>query len=161
MSLCRKIVCWWTERCRGNSPDTLTWVPLTLLYVDFQLTYGCVGPLKIGKQWVEHKTRPFLDAGRYPHTTRVRWFRSFLTAFLKFSKIRMAVETCKPECESVQAFVPCASLSWDSACLFKTERWMHQHLKVPCTRDSKVLRNLPLATADSSMAIQLPLNTSG
>ena len=161
ISLSRKLVHWWTTRIRTPSQSELRWIPLTVLYVDFQLTYGCVGPVKLGKGWVEPQTRPYLDVGKYPHTTRLRWFRCFIASFLKHSQIRMAIETCKPQCESVQAFVPCASLGWDRACLSKAELWLHRHLKVLCNRDSKGLRNLPVVKADSSMAVQLPLNTSG
>lgn len=81
LSLCRKLTTWWTARLQFTTVANLRWIPLTLLYVDFQLTFGCVGPIKIGKQWVEQKTRPYLDAERFPHTTRVRWFRAFITCF--------------------------------------------------------------------------------
>ncbi len=158
ISLSRKLVHWWTVRNRTSSQDELRWIPLTVLYVDFQLTFGCVGPLKVGKGWVEHRTRPYLDAERFPHSTRVRWFRSFLQTFVRSSRIRLAIETCKPECEAVQAFVPCISLSWDNMCLTKVEAWLHGHLKVPCLRDNKCLRNLPLGKIDPSMAVSVSPN---
>ena len=160
-SLSRKLVTWWVTRTHFTSEADLRWVPLTLLYVDYQLTYGCVGPLKIGKQWVEHCTRPYLNAERFPHTTRLRWFRNFLTSFLKLSGIKVSLETCKPDSEAIMAFVPCASICWDAACLARTERWVHNHLLSPCTRDCKVLRSLPLGTPDPAMALELPPKMGG
>ena len=148
----RKIAHWWSTRNQFSTQEALSWIPLTILYVDYQLTYGCVRPIKLGKNWAEHRTRPYLDVEKFPHTTRLRWFRAFLTTFLKHSGFRMALSTCKPDSEAILAFVPSA-VSWDRGCLARAERWVHRHLKEPCTRDGRVLRNLPPGIADPAMAI--------
>lgn len=70
-----------TVRSCTTFTSELRWIPLMVLYIYYQLTFECVGPLKIGRGWVEHRTRPYLDAGQFPHATRLRWFQGFLAAF--------------------------------------------------------------------------------
>ena len=159
--LCRKLAHWWSLRSQFSPDSKLQWIPLTLLYIDYQLSFGCAGPIKLGKIWVEPCRRPYLDVERFPHSTRLRWFRNFLTMFLKASGITATMATCKPEVEVVQAFVPCVSLCWDQSCLAIAEQWLHRHLPTPCIRDARALRLLPLGKINPSLAVQLPPNTGG
>ena len=42
VSLCRKLVHWWLARCRFTTVAELKWIPITFLYIDYQLSCGCV-----------------------------------------------------------------------------------------------------------------------
>ena len=107
--LVRNLITWWRSRVKTDPTAQLRWVPLVFLYIDWQMTWGCPGPLKIKKQWVEAKTRPHLAPERFKHNVRMRWFRSFLQAFWKYSEIQVTIATCKPDHELIQAHIPCVS----------------------------------------------------
>lgn len=149
--LASKVAAWWSARI--ISSETLIWVPLVYLYLDFQFTFGCPGPMKVQRRWVESCQRPYLQPEKFKHSQRLRWFRTFLTSFWKFSNIKVGSATCRPDTEVIQAFVPAFSLPWDAWCVVKAENWLRSHLVKPCARAATELRNLPLARLDSAMAI--------
>ncbi len=158
-SLARKLAHWWTARVTG-SRGSEQWVPLVYIYVDYQLTFGCPGPIKIQRSWVEHCQRPYLIAEKYKHQQRLRWFLSFLACFFKAANITVGMATCRPDTEVVQAFIPTLSVGWDPWCIAKIEAWLRSHLVKPCTRAAKELKCLPLACSDAAMAL-LPAPTRG
>ena len=150
--LADKVVNWWQERVRTDD-ENLCWIPFTYLYIDFQLTYGCPGPLKVSQQWFESRTRQHLAPEKFPHRVRVRWFRNFLGHFWKNTGIKINTATCKPDVDTIQAFVPSVSLAWDPWCLDQISRWLRNHLAGPCARSAKELRTLPLATHLEAMNV--------
>ena len=153
-SLATKVSRWWKTRVVADS-TALVWVPLVYLYIDFQLTYGCPGPMKVQKKWVESCQRPYLLPERYKHTQRLRWFRTFLPYFWKTVGISLGSATCRPDTEVIQAFVPVFSLAWDPWCLVQVEHWLRSHLVKPCARAALELRNIPLVRTNTAMAISL------
>ena len=152
--LAAKAAAWWRERVQTEA-CTLQWVPITYLYLDFQLTFGCPGPLKVSKQWIEARTRRHLAPEKFPHQLRVRWFRNYLSHFWKTSGISVSIQTCKPDVDTIQAFVPAVSLAWDPWCVNQISCWLRQHLVHPCARSAVELRSLPLALKVAAMAINL------
>ena len=116
VSFARKVTSWWLART--GSGTNLVWMPLILVYIDFQLTFGCPGPMKVQKSWVESSQRPYLQPERFKLPQRLRWFRTFLNFFWKTAKISLGTATCRPDSEVVQAFVPSLSVPWDAWCFF-------------------------------------------
>ena len=153
-NLATKVSRWWKTRVVADS-TALVWVPLVYLYIDFQLTYGCPGPMKVQKKWVESCQRPYLLPERYKHSQRLRWFRTFLSYFWKTVGISLGSATCRPDTEVIQAFVPAFSLAWDPWCLAQVENWLRSHLVKPCARAALELRNIPLARTNTAMALSL------
>ena len=151
-SLAAKVAAWWRERVQSEVA-TLQWVPITYLYLDFQFTFGCPGPLKVSNQWIEARTRKHLAPEKFSHQLRVRWFRNYLGHFWKAAGLGGSVQTCKPDVDTIQAFVPAISIAWDPWCLDKASSWLRQHLVHPCARSAVELRSLPLAAQVASMAI--------
>ena len=60
-----RIAQWWTARTSAGTEE-IKWVSFVHLYVDYQLTWGCAGPLQSKKTWLDIFLRPYLDAGKYP-----------------------------------------------------------------------------------------------
>ena len=156
-SLANKVTTWWRTRVVTGSAVT-SWIPLVFLYVDFQLTFGCAGPMKIQRNWVEPCQRPYLIPEKYKHSQRLRWFRTFLSFFWKTAGIKLGSATCRPDTEVIQAFVPAFSVAWDPWCLTLVEQWIRTHLVKPCARAALELRHLPLARPNTAMAIQISPN---
>lgn len=49
----------------GVQPRKVQWITFANLYVDYQLTWGCAGPIKFGKFWLDPETRPYLEVEQY------------------------------------------------------------------------------------------------
>ena len=150
VSFARKVTSWWLART-GTGANVI-WMPLILIYIDFQLTFGCPGPMKVQRSWVESSQRPYLQPERFKHSQRLRWFRTFLSYFWKTAQIFMGAATCRPDSEVIQAFVPSFSVPWDAWCFAQAETWLSSHLVKPCVRAALELRNIPLARLDAAMA---------
>ena len=156
VNLVRKVSTWWQARVTSGENATLRWVPLVFLYIDYQMTWDCPGPLKIQGRWIEAKTRPHLAPERFEHRVRMRWFRNFLQSFWRSVGIKLTVATCKSDHELVQAHVPCVSVHWDEWCESKVAAWLQARLRGPCARDAHALRGLTLAKPDMAMSLLVP-----
>ncbi len=150
-SLAQKLTQWWGTRVNSSPSSQLRWVPIVFVYIDWQMSWDCPGPLKIKKQWVEAKTRPHLAPERFGHNIRIRWFRNFLQSFWRSANITVTVATCKPDHELIQAHIPCISVDWDVWCETQVARWLQNCLHTPVARAARVLRDLPLAKPVGAM----------
>lgn len=79
--LSRKVTTWWSERIKGASTTEPRWVSFAHLYIDYQLTWGCAGPIKTGRSWADWATRPYIEPERNDFLLRVKWFRRCLKVF--------------------------------------------------------------------------------
>ena len=141
----QKVIRWFFARSAVDGQSTPIWVSFHQLYIDFQLTWGHPGPIKIQRQWVDVDARPYLAAEVYSNRVRVRWFRQLLKAVWKAAGASIAMDQCRPRSNLLQAYLPSASVKWDARALQEVEAWFGAVLKRPCTRDAKELANLPLA----------------
>lgn len=142
-SLAQQLVTWWKKRVQPGTE--LMWIPIHYLYLDFQLSTGSCGPLKVQRQWVDAATRKFLAPERFAHNIRVRWFRAFLQFFWRTASITTSVAVCRPDVEIIQAFVPCVAICWDTWYVEEVSKWLARNLKKHCAREAGELRKLPLA----------------
>ena len=147
-----RAVRWWSRRT-ADSDQPLRWISFVQLYIDFQLTFGCPGPIKHKTQWLDVSTRPFLDVNKYPFRDRMRWFRRFIQNMLKAAHVEARFEQCRPESDCLQAFLPSMAVCWDPMCLQQVETWLQQHLREPCRRAAGALVSLPCPTRATGMAI--------
>ena len=149
----RKIFAWWSQRTHGLTQADVKWIPFHMLYLDFQMTFGCPGPLRLGREWAEWRMRPFLVPEKHNHVVRLRWFRQFLQMFWKSSRIYVQTETCRSEVEILPAFLACASVPWDCGYLQRVEEWLGHTLTTHCAREARELRSLPLPGTCPRMAL--------
>ena len=149
----QKLCRWFHARLATDHAESMIWVSITQLYLDFQLTWNHPGPLKVQKQWVDVTHRPYLAAEQFSFRQRVRWFRLFVKHFWKAAKISVAMEQCRPRSEILQTFLPAASIPWDRRALAEVERWLEQHLSAPCVRSADALVSLPLASGTGNMRL--------
>ena len=148
-----KLQRWFDARLVLTADAPLEWVSITQLYVDFQLTWGHPGPLRVHDQWVDVDQRPYLAAETFGFRVRVRWFRQFLKQFWREAQVTLALEQCRPRSEALQTFLPAASVPWDTLALCQVETWITAQLNAPCVRSASVLKSLPLASRDPTMAM--------
>ena len=141
----RRVQRWWIARVCNHSNLEVQWVSLAHLYVDYQLTFGCAGPIKSGHRWLDPLQRQYLEPEKHPFHKRLKWFKRCVKLFCKVHDMQVAFETCRPDSDIVMAFVQCVSLPWDPWILAHSERWIADHATGPIVRDAKAMRSLPIA----------------
>ncbi|CAL1147997.1 unnamed protein product [Cladocopium goreaui] len=151
--LAQRIVQWWLARTSGTSVGPVRWITFAHLYVDYQLAWGCPGPVKSGKRWLDPSTRPYLDPERHPFLHRLKWFKRCLKVLWKHTHQTEGLAFCRGEGDSIQSFVATASLQWCTASWAGAELWLSQELEKPCLRGTDSLKALPLAKAQGRYAI--------
>lgn len=159
VALMHRINVWWLHRTDQVQPHNVQWVTFAHLYVDFQQTWGHAGPIKFGKTWLDPETRPYMEVEKFSFTARLKWFRRLLKVFWQQTKQTVSLATCKGVGDSIQSFIACAAVSWESRCVLNADAWILGHLKKPCLRGAKELTFLPLAAKSNRMA--LPASAGG
>eukprot|EP00438_Fugacium_kawagutii_P003599 Skav221607 [mRNA] locus=scaffold1698:863164:868092:+ [translate_table: standard] len=144
---------WWLHGTQQVQPLQVQWVTFAHLYVDFQLAWGHCGPVKAGKRWLDHFTRPYMEVEKHPFLVRLKWFRRLLKVFWQASRQTVSLATCKGVGDSIQSYIACAAVSWDCPRLQIADQWLMKHLRKPCLRGTKELTFLPVASKSSQMAI--------
>ena len=89
--------------------------------------------------------RPYLAPEAFSSRVRVRWFRQMMKAIWQSTGVAVALQQCRPNSNLLQAYLPSASLPWDTRAVQEVETWLSTALTRPCTRDAGVLKSLPLA----------------
>lgn len=135
---------WWKSRTRSAEAGEVRWITFAHLYVDWQLTFGCPGPIKSGQNWLDALTRPYLDAERHGFLSRLKWFRRMLKVFWKLTNQKIGMAQCRATGEIIQSFVQAASLRWHQPSWQGAEHWLAMECDGPCTRGTKALQSLPL-----------------
>ena len=145
LEIVRKAIAWFRARVTTGAGGTLEWISFHQLYIDFQLTWGHPGPIKVQRQWVDAAMRPYLAPEAFSSRVRVRWFRQMMKAIWQSTGVAVALQQCRPNSNLLQAYLPSASLPWDTRAVQEVETWLSTALTRPCTRDAGVLKSLPLA----------------
>ena len=117
------------------------------------MTWGCAGPIKSGKRWIDGATRPYIEPERNDYLLRVKWFRRSLNFFWQRTKQRVGLAQCRPAGSAILSYVTCASVCWDEACFSRVDQWILTTCRTPCVRGSNSLRSLPLVTKTEGMAL--------
>ena len=131
----------WLRRVQSDA--ALLWIPLHYLYLDFQMSTGNSGPLKVQKMWVNGATRKFLAPETFSHDVRVRLFRAFLQCCWKQANIQAVVSVCRPDLGPIQAFIPCVAIRLDPWCVQSISTWLQSRsaetaLRKRCQRTTVV-----------------------
>ena len=153
--LTRRLETWWRARTSAPTAGAVRWITFVHLYTDWQLAFGCPGPVKNGSVWLDAMTRPFLDAGKNSFLSRLKWFRRFLKMFWKTTGQTVALAQCRGEGEAIHSFVNAASIPWDYHAFTGAEHWLLTALGEPCRRGTKMLKQLPLVKAHRRYAISM------
>ena len=149
MSHAQGLVGWWSSRAAMMLDQPLVWVSFAQLRIDFQMSCAHVGPSRIGREWVDVRHRPYVEAEQFPFKVRVRWFRRYLQWFWTHTGVQVALEQCRV----IQGYVPCVSLPWNGWILTEVDRWLGVTLKGPCVRNTGVLNSLPIAAPNAALAV--------
>ena len=158
MGMIQRLTTWWTERSTSMTAEPIRWISFTHLYLDWQMTWGCAGPIKHGGGWLDPCTRRYLEPERHPFLARVKWFRRMLKKIWQVTSQRIGMAQCRCWGEMIQSFVNSASIRWDTACLLQTENWLQHTLSEPCCRGTTALKSLPIARRNSGMALFRPMS---
>lgn len=86
--------------------------------------WGCPGPIKHGRQWLDATLRPFLDPEKFDFLARLKWCKRSLLFFWTQSKQQIALATCRGKGEAMQSFVAVASIRWKVDLWQAAELWL-------------------------------------
>eukprot|EP00435_Cladocopium_sp_Y103_P020978 s358_g5.t1 len=136
---------WWLTRTQGADAGNVRWITVAHLYIDYQLTWGCPGPIKHGKQWLDATLRPYLEPERHDFLLRLKWFKRCLKLLWTSTGQSIALATCRGEGEAIQSFIASASVRWSQTTWELEEAWFLRQCKGPVSRGTKMLQCLPLA----------------
>ena len=150
--MAQRIAIWWKART-GTGDSTVQWVSCAHLYIDYQLSWGCAGPLKCKSAWLDTFLRPYVDGNKFPFLKRLKWFRRCLKLFWAQTRQTVGLEICRCTSEIVQAHVFAASVAWDAAALATSESWLATNCSGPVARGTKMLQALPLAKVSKGMCL--------
>ena len=148
-----RVATWWRARTRRSEAGDVRWITFAHLYVDYQLTFGCPGPIKHGPQWLDAFTRPYLDVERHQFLHRLKWFRRCLKVFWKSTNQQVGMAQCRAEGESIQSYVQSASVKWHLPSWMGAEHWLATECSGPCIRGTKALQSLPLVKPQARYAL--------
>ena len=151
--LAHRVGRWWLSRTTSDDAGDIRWISFAHLYVDYQLTFGCPGPVKHGAQWLDALTRPYLDPEKHPFLVRLKWFRRCLKVFWKLTGQTVGMAACKAEGDSIQSFVNAASVRWSYFSWNGAEHWIATECNGPCSRGTKALAALPLTRRQDRYAL--------
>lgn len=147
-----RISTWWRNRT-SNGGGEVRWISFIHLYIDYQLTWGCAGPLKRKSMWLDSLLRPYVDVNQFHFLHRVRWFRRCLKQFWNQSSQKIGMAQCRCDSEILQSHVQSASVRWDAATLAISETWLAEHCKGPVARGTKQVQTLPVAKAMPGLSL--------
>ena len=150
-----RLVQWFNARI-GNGQSEVFWVSFTQLYLDYQMTWGHPGPLRVQNQWVDISQRPHLAVTGFQLRQRIKWFRQMMKAALREAGAEVAMDQCRPCSTMIQAYVQSVSLPCASHSLAVVDNWLATHLSSPCTRDAGALTALPMPDRCPELAVVSP-----
>ena len=151
--IANRVATWWRARTGSPEAGEVRWITFAHLYVDYQLTFGCPGPVKHGQQWLDAFTRPYLDVERHQFLHRLKWFRRCLKVFWKATHQQVGMAQCRAEGESIQSYVQSASVKWHMPSWIGAEHWLATECSGPCIRGTKALQSLPLVKPQARYAL--------
>lgn len=143
-AMAQRIGSWWQSRTTGTTAVQTQWISMAQLYIDYQLSTGCPGPIKFQSSWLDATQRRYLNPEKFNFLVRLKWFKRCIKLFWKQTSQVVHTEICRCESDIIRSFVNAASVKWDAACLQLVEDWLAKNLALPCTRGSKALTNLPI-----------------
>eukprot|EP00435_Cladocopium_sp_Y103_P070105 s132_g34.t1 len=150
-----RVTAWWTARTAAASGE-IKWVSFVQLFVDFCLTFGLPGPLKVNHQWIDKANRPYFDDAAIAFRIKVRWFKRFVQNMLSEGRVTTTFQQCRPASVAIQAYIPCLAVAWSNWHLERVDAWLLANLKEKCTRSAAALTRLPPISRDETMEIDLP-----
>ena len=152
-TICQKVSSWFLARVVRDVEATPIWISFAQLYLDFQLTWGHPGPLRVQGQWIDTDSRPYIEPESFTFKQRVKWFRQMIKWMFKEAGIVASWAQCRPQSGIIQTFLPSVSLPWTIHSLQEVERWLELKLSSPCARDAGVLCSLPLAERNTRLQV--------
>lgn len=117
---------WWNLNTATS--DEPRWVPFLHLYIDWMMSTGHLGVLKLGKRWYDSELHPGIAAEQYTFRLRVKHWRLCLQQFLKDTGFEVSTATCRTFSRVVQIFVGAISLPWPLSRLQVIDNWIEEQL---------------------------------
>ena len=143
-----KLANWFWNGLR-SSTAAMGWISYSQLYVDFVLSTGEPGPLKLNG-WKDGANIPqhrLLDFG---FKLRVKWFAKVLRETCRHGGLNIVSGYQRPKSFLIAMFSGCLALPWPENRLEAVDDWFSNFTEQPFRRQSRALDSLPVPEWDSS-----------
>lgn len=150
-----RVTKWWTCRTQDNQANQTCWISFAQLFIDFCMSFGQPGPVKIQGQWIDVASRPYVSHDDINLRVKLRWFRRFVQNMLREGKVKANFAQCRPDSCAIQAHVQCISVRWSTWHKERVDLWLLQNLNGPCTRNADALLTLPSICQDEAMRVDV------
>lgn len=147
IDIVRKILSWFHQTLH-DSREPVVWVSQIHLYLDFQMSTGCVGPANI-QGWVDGDDIPFFSLAEHPCRKRVRWFCKVLRETLRKCNQPFSCKFGCPTSHALRLHTGTIALPWPGQRLEWIDKWILQHIPTGVRRVSSAVDHLPIAARDA------------
>ena len=156
----RRIVSWFWHSLHG-SQQPLLWVSHFQLYIDYMLSTGCPGPIRVGNgKWIEGNLVSLLSLRGHGFKQRTRWWVKVLKETLRHQGVTLQMEYGKPKSQSILMHTGVIAVPWDQTRLDMVDRWLLSCSSGTFRRQSKAIDSLPIAVRNEEFPF-VPITTIG
>ena len=153
----RRLWAWLKVICTGHVWGS--WVSPTQLYVDYQLSFGKVGPIYHSdtRHWSDPNL-PGLERLRgHEFTKQVQWFSRALRLLLQYTPAPRPFRLQRPDSAVLSHWCLCMPVAWSPLRRDGVDQWLQRHLPGGATRRRAAgLTCLPAASRDPGFDIPIP-----
>ena len=146
---------WWLAsgdvslRQQGN----LQWVSFLQLFIDYQLSTGCPGPILVDGNW---KFRRQHSEGEFSYIKLCKWFQMLVKHYWKGNSIVIEVKSTRPASASIGCWLVCARVLWDQCRLQRVEEIISQQ-QGGFLQLGKHIEDMHLVEADPNLLVREPI----
>ena len=142
VSMVRKIVQWfWTAT--SDDPGPVVWVSNAQLFVDYVLTTGDTGPIKV-HGWCDSANVPLHGLRHIGFKERARWFGKVFREICRHANLDVMSKYCRPTSQMICMHASCVALPFAPCRLEKVDRWFNKFTDAPFRRQARELDHLPV-----------------
>ena len=141
-----RVQTWWNSLIDFDAPS-LHWISYAELYLDWQLTVGHAGVVKLKRKWYEFSD-PAMVPEQTPFRQRCKFFRLMVQQWSRDIKVKFATTTGRPSCAFLQCHIGCASIPVKRDRLAMVDAWLRHHVsRFPRRGDFKTQGHAAYASA--------------
>ena len=142
---------WFDEGIRKavDSHESVRWISIHQLFLDFQMQTGCLGLIYKGR-WIDPEKQPGWKLTPFPFKKRSTWFSKTLKTITADRGVVLPGMVTRPSSQWLALHVHCVAVPWESWRLEAIEHWLSVHLPggLAATRAGVELNGLPPAKQD-------------
>ena len=145
-ALVEKLANWFWANIKKSTAEN-SWIAYSQLYVDFALSTGEPGPVKM-HGWRDGSEVPLLSLLNFGFKVRVKWFAKVLREILRHGGLDVCSGYQRPKSFYIAMFSGCLAVPWPENRLEAIDAWFAGFTDQPFRCQSRALDSLPVPVRD-------------